>query len=393
LAETALTTTGSTSPLNLARCTTTHDAVTVYRNLVRPLLFRCDPEWVHDQSIRCCALAGSAAPFRRLISRLCVFSDERLVTDIAGLHFPNPVGMAAGYDKNCRAIAVMAALGFGFVEIGSVSAGPSRGNPKPRLWRLPDDKAICVHYGLPNEGAEEIARRLAGGHWPVPLGINIVNTNRGLRELPGDDESIISDYLRSVRLLQEHGDYLCLNLSCPNTELGRDFFSDAARLAELLTRLEELKVARPVFLKISPAGGIASIERLLEVVEPFRFVSGFMFNLPPGKPAGLRTPRAVWEGLPGAVAGVPARSVLLECVHQLYRRMDRSRYRLIAAGGIFTARDAYEFIRAGASLVQVFTALVYEGPMIIGRINCDLCGLLEREGFKRIGEAVGVETP
>jgi dihydroorotate dehydrogenase (fumarate)/dihydroorotate dehydrogenase len=344
---------------------------------------------MHEQSIRVCRAVGALAPARSLASRFCGFSDPRLLTDVSGIRFPNPVGLAAGYDKSGKAIAMMAAIGFGFVEIGSVSAFPSAGNPRPRLWRLPADRAICVYYGLPNDGADVVGQRLAGKQWPVPLGINIVKTNRGIDAPPERDPAILDDYLTSVRLLGDRADYLCLNLSCPNTEMGRDFFADPGKLAELLSALGELRLPCPVFLKLSPLGGVPAIEQMLQSVEPFEFISGFIFNLPPGKPATLRTPRSVWESLPGAVAGEPARAPINECVGELYRRMNRARYRIMAAGGIFSAEDAYEKIRLGASLVQVLTGLIYEGPGLVKRINRGLCRLLERDGFTSIAEAVG----
>lgn len=361
----------------------------IYERVVRPLLFRCDPEWVHDHAIKASQFAGAIGPLRAAVARCCTFADSRLETEVAGIRFANPVGLAAGYDKSGKAIPMMAAMGFGFIEIGSVSADFSAGNPRPRLWRLPEDRAICVHYGLPNDGAVAVARRLTGKRFPVPLGINIVKTNRGIDAPPDSEAAVFDDYVRSVTRLKDCGDYLCLNLSCPNTEYGRDFFSIPGKVAELLSMLDAMDIRRPVFLKLSPLGGVAAIERVLEEVAPFRLVSGFLFNLPPSKPPGLRTPRAVWESMPGAVAGEPARDPLDESLLELYRRMDRSRYRLMATGGIFSAEDAYQKIRRGASLVQLMTGLIYEGPALLPRINRGLCRLLDRDGFKNIAEAVG----
>jgi dihydroorotate dehydrogenase (fumarate)/dihydroorotate dehydrogenase len=303
------------------------------------------------------------------MARWYTFTDQRLVSEVCGIRFSNPVGLAAGYDKSGRAARMMAALGFGFVEIGSVSAEPSDGNPRPRLWRLPVDRAICVHYGLPNDGAEAVAERLAGTKLPVPLGINVVKTNRGIDAPPESEAAVFDDYMRSVSLLKDSGDYFCLNLSCPNTECGRDFFSIPGRLAQLLTMLGEIQVPCPILLKVSPVGGVGAIEQLLETVDPFPMVSGFTFNLPPGKPADLRTPRSAWESMPGSVSGAPSRELLDECLRELYQRMNRNRYRIIASGGIFTAEDAYKKIRSGASLVQLTTGLIYEGPGSVARIN------------------------
>jgi dihydroorotate dehydrogenase (fumarate)/dihydroorotate dehydrogenase len=363
--------------------------MTIYKKFVRPLLFRCDAEWVHDRAIGFSQLAGSIRPLRAIVQRRYHVVDKRLEQEVAGVHFSNPIGLAAGYDKNGRAVRMMAALGFGFLEIGSVSAEPSLGNPRPRLWRMPQDRAICVHYGLPNDGAEAVARRLTGNKLGVPLGVNVVKTNRGLNAPADCADAILDDYARSVSLLKDTGDYLCLNLSCPNTEMGRDFFAIPGNVSELLARLSELGICCPVFLKISPAGGVPFIEQLLAEVEPFSMVSGFIFNLPPGKPEGLQTPRAVWDTMPGAVAGAPARPSLDQRLRELYRRMDRKRYRIMAAGGVFSSADAYEKIRLGASLVQLMTGLVYEGPDLVRRINRGLCNLLDRDGFHNVADAIG----
>ena len=365
--------------------------MSAYVRLLRPLLFRCDPERTHDRAILLGRLAGAIAPVRWLLSGVWRFSDPRLETEVGGIRCRNPLGLAAGFDKNGWTTAAMGAIGFGHVEIGSISAAFSAGNPQPRLFRLPEDRAIAVHYGLPNDGADAVAERLRGRRRTVPLGINIVKTNRGIGAPPDAADGIIADYLHSVRVLQERGDYLHLNLSCPNTETGRNFFADREHIERLLEALGELEISRPVFLKVSPLGGVRAIEELLEAVDGADFVSGFAFNLPPGKPEGLKTPRHLVEEMPGAVAGKPVEGLIDGCIRELYRRMNRNRYRIIGIGGVFSAEDAYRKLRAGASLVQLLTALVYEGPGVVGRINRGLCRLLERDGLRSVDEAVGVD--
>ena len=362
----------------------------VYSRLLRPMLFRLDAEWVHDQALEAARLAGSVGAVRRLLSARYGFSDPRLATEVCGIRFGNPIGLAAGFDKSGRALDTLAALGFGHLEIGSISADPSRGNPKPRLWRLPKDRAIVVHYGLPNEGADVIADRLASKRLPIPLGINIVKTNRGIGAPPESDDAIIDDYVRSVRRLKDRGDYLALNLSCPNTEMGRDFFAERRNTARLLQALAGLDIRCPVFLKVSPLGGTRALEELLEAAESVEFVSGFVFNLAPGKPEGLATPRRVVDAMPGATSGKPIERQMNDRIRELYRRMDRKRYRIIGVGGVFSADDAYRKIRLGSSLVQLLTGFVFQGPGLIRSINEGLCRLLDRDGFTNVAEAVGV---
>ncbi|MBI5113561.1 MAG: quinone-dependent dihydroorotate dehydrogenase [Rhodovulum sp.] len=361
-----------------------------YTSVLRPALFRLDPERAHHLAIGLAARAGAVAPLLRAVTAV---DDPRLAQTIAGLGFPSPIGLSAGFDKNGDAVASLAALGFGFVEVGSVSAEPSNGNPPPRLFRLPADRALAVAYGVPNAGAAAVSRRLAGQRLPVPLGLNIVGTNRGPGAPAVCDDALIAEYMQAARLLAPVSDYLMFNLSCPNTTDGRDFFADPVRLDAWLTALDETDYApRPSFLKVSPLGGVAMIEQLLEIVGRHPKITGFMFNLPSGKPAGLTTPRAVWERMPGAVSGPPSAALLDDCLVECCRRMDRGRYVLFASGGVSTAADAYAKIRKGASLVALLTALVYEGPGVVRRVTRGLLDLMDRDGVKHISEVVGVDV-
>lgn len=366
--------------------------MSLYARVVRPLLFLGDAERMHDRAIRAVERAGRWRAVCAAVRAWSGESDPRLEVEAAGLRFAHPVGLAAGFDKNGRGIAFWAALGFSHVEIGSVSAEPSAGNPKPRLFRIPEDGGIVVNYGLPNEGAERVAARLAGVRVSIPVGINIVNTNRGA-EAPGEsDEAVIADYARSVRTLEAHGDYLTLNLSCPNTRDGRAFVSDACRVAALLDAVGEAKPRKPVLLKVAPFGSVRELEGFLKLAERADYVRGFEVNLPPGKPEGLRTPAAALARMPGAVSGKPCAARIDAAIAELFRSMDRRRYRIIGAGGVFTAEDAYRKLRLGASLVQVLTGLVYEGPGVVRRIRDGLASLLERDGFRKAEEAVGVDS-
>lgn len=359
-----------------------------YRYLLRPVLFRTDPEWTHEASIRSAELAGRSLLARRLLAARYVRHDPSLTLDVAGLRFASPLGLAAGYDKSARAYPLLAALGFSHVEIGSVSAAPSAGNPKPRLFRLPDREAIVVHYGVPNDGAVRVAERLARLPPSVPLGVNVVNTNHGPDAPPATDDAVIGDYVTAAARLAPHVAYLCLNLSCPNTIHSQGFYADCSRLRWLLTALSEADIEVPVFLKVAPFDGLAALEDFLSAVDGFDLVSGFAVNLPPGAPPGLTLP----SGMIGAVSGPPVERVVNETIRELYRRMPRDRYAIMGAGGIATAEDAYRKIRLGASLVQLLTALVYQGPGIAARITRDLPALLARDGITRISDAIGVDA-
>jgi len=366
--------------------------VGLYHALIRPVLFSIDSERAHAAAIRAGELAGASRSLCGSLLARCTPADPRLVIEVAGLRMATPLGLAAGFDKSAHAVPLLSSLGFGHVEVGSVSADASDGNPRPRLFRLPSDGAIVVNYGLPNDGAERIAQRLAGRPRTVPLGINIVSTNRGADAAQESDDAVIGDYLRAVDRLAPQADYLCLNLSCPNTRDGRGFFHEPRRLTLLLDALDARRIGKPLFLKVAPFAEIAEIERFLATVSPCRSLSGFSVNLPPGKPAGLGASPDALARMPGAVSGRPAAAAADRTLAELYRRMDRHRHVLIGSGGVFDARDAYRKIRLGASMVQLLTALVYEGPAIAATINRGFAGLLAADGVHHVGEVVGVDV-
>lgn len=364
--------------------------MSIYTSLFRPLAFRLEAEQAHVVAIK---LGSKMNWTARWLRPLLAVSDQKLEVDVAGLKFPHPIGLAAGYDKSGHSVPTLASIGFGSIEIGSISIDPSDGNPKPRLWRLPEDRALLVHYGMQNDGAHVVAERVKGLQLPVPLGINIAVTNRGRGAPPLDPDSIIAEYVEAARVLAPYADYLMLNLSCPNTADGRDFFLEGNNTKACIAALKSLELRVPVFMKVSSAGGIEAVERVLDAADGHSFIAGFMFNQVPGKPDNLKSPDALWRTLPGTVAGPPiVYREPMACTAECYRRMDKGRYVLISAGGVTTALDAYAKIRNGASLVQLFTAMIYEGPLLARRIARGLGTLLERDGLRSISDAVGADV-
>ncbi|NKB71590.1 MAG: quinone-dependent dihydroorotate dehydrogenase [Candidatus Latescibacteria bacterium] len=360
-----------------------------YRRCLRPLLFSIDAERVHDCTLVLGERVGANAWGRRALADLFAFADSRLHTQVAGIDFANPLGMAAGFDKNGRIIQALSALGFGFVEIGSVSAHPSAGNPRPRLFRLPRDGAIVVNYGVPNEGAQVVGRRVSGRETAAPLGVNLVETNTGR---PSRPDGLVAEFAAAVKPFIGRADYIALNLNCPNTTGGVSPFDEGPYLGDLLREYAALQGLPPVFLKFTAHTDPVRSERLLRVIEPFERVKGFIFNLPPGKPYPLRSPARVVDAMPGTLCGKPVQNMIDGAIGFWYGRMDRRRYSLIGTGGITSPQDAYRKIRLGASLVQLYTGLVYEGPGLVRRINQGLVDLLDRDGLGSVEEAVGVDA-
>jgi len=363
--------------------------MSIYQHLIRPILFRCDPESVHERAMDIGERFGASVAGRNLLKGLFAFADERLATQVGGLRFANPLGMAAGFDKNGRVIQALAAMGFGFVEVGSVSAHASQGNARPRLFRLPLDEAVVVYYGVPNDGATVVADRVAGRPINAPLGINLVETNTGL---PIEPQAVVAEFVEAVKPFIGRVDYIALNLNCPNTTGGVSPFDSDGHLHDLLREYAGIDGLPPVFLKFTAHIDPVRMDRMLEAVDPFAFVKGFVFNLPPGKDYPLKSPAAEVDPLPGTLCGRPVREMIDEALRFWYGRIDRSRHKIIGVGGVSSAEDAYRKIRLGASLVQLYSALVFRGPGIVREVNMGLAQLLDRDGFGHVAEAVGVDN-
>ena len=327
-----------------------------------------------------------------MLRALYGFEHPALRTTVAGLAFTNPVGLPAGFDKNGIAPRALAAIGFGMLDIGSVSLLPSAGNPqRPRLFRLPDDDGITVFYGVPNEGVAAVAGRLDGLRLPVPLGVSLVETNTGVA---AGVDPVIAELVAAARVARSVSDYRVLNLNCPNSGDGFSHFDDPAHLRALLQALRDVEAEGRVFLRMTPPRDPARIDALLDAIDPHPFVRGIGFYAFPADLAmRLKTPPAGRARMRGSFSGPANRASAEEAVREWYARIDRSRLALIGVGGIFSAEDAYRSIRLGASLVQVYTALVYRGPGVVGEIKRGLVRLLARDGFAHVADAVGADQP
>ena len=361
-----------------------------YRYL-RPVFFSMDPERIHSLTLSALGMAGRIPPVRRLLHGLFTVDDPRLNVEVGGLIFPNPVGLAAGFDKNGVALDGLAAAGFGFLEVGSVSAYPSTGNPeRPRLFRIPEDEAIVVYYGVPNEGSTVVAERCGSNKLTIPLGINLVETNTGC--FSSSDE-VVEELIAAILPFLGLVDYVTLNLNCPNTSSGRSPFDNPDILRSLLAGYARYETMPPTFLKVVPTTNPSLIDRTLSAMDDFSFVKGVVFGLPTGKPyRKLKTSAPVLEAMPGTLCGRPTLGMINASIRAWYTRIDRERHVIVGTGGIFTAEDAYEKIRQGATLVQLYTALIYHGPGLVKQINRGLCRLMARDGFDDLADVVGVDN-
>ena len=354
----------------------------VYESAVRPLLFRLDAERAHNLALRASELGGRSSLARRAAGRAFTYRDPRLETSLAGLPLSNPLGLAAGFDKNARAVGMLGALGFGHLEIGSVSADASDGNPKPRLFRIPQDEGIVVAYGVPNDGASVVRERLTGPR-RVPVGVNLVKTNDPAKPAAGPE--VYEDYAASLTTLQDRADYIALNLSCPNSAADRDFFDEPPRIDALLARLAQEDPRVPLILKLKPTRDAGVLREIVAIADGHPFVSGFAINLPSGQPDFLKVTvaRDSLEKLPGAVGGPPVEDFVNAILGTL-KSITGDRYALMAAGGVTTAEAAYTKLKLGATAVQLYTGLVYHGPTLNKQILTGLLELMERDGIANV---------
>ncbi len=360
----------------------------MYDKILRPIFFWFEPERIHDFFAAVGELLGSNPLTRWMVSASCDYESPSLATRVAGIDFRNPVGLGAGFDKDVRLTKIMSSVGFGFMEVGAITHFPYEGNKGPRLARLPDDRSLIVNYGLKNYGAEAIRKKMEHLHPDMPVGVNIAKTNRA--DIKG--EKSVEDYILSYKMLAPYFSYVTLNVSCPNAQDGCTF-QDPQMLDQLLAALtaELLVDASPIFLKISSHLSAPEVDAILDVVKKYPFVTGFVVsNLARRRDVlSLQSTADELGVIPaGGISGAPVKKLSTDMVHYIYKRT-AGKYVLIGLGGVFTAEDAYEKIKAGASLVQMVTGLVYGGPMAVKRINRGLVKLLARDGYASVADAVG----
>ena len=339
-------------------------------DLARPALFAIDPERAHRLTVRALALAGRRGPP----------AAGALAVDVAGLGFPNPLGMAAGFDKDAEVPDQLLGLGFGFAEVGSITPRPQAGNPKPRLFRLVEDRAVINRMGFNNGGAEVARDRLVrrAGR-PGIVGIN-VGANK-------DSEDRIADYVAMTRVMAPLASYLAVNISSPNTP-GLRALQDEGALTGLLDAVIEARgtAGPPVFLKVAPDLESADIDAIARIALDRKLGALIVSNTTISRPALLSANARETGGLSGA----PLRDLAQQRLRD-FRKATGDAIPLVGVGGIASAEDAWARIRAGASLVQLYSAMVYGGPGLPRRILRGLEALMRRDGFASIAEAVGSE--
>ena len=366
----------------------------IYKGILKPVFFRMDPEAIHERMTRVGIQLGKYSLTRAVTAGLFKYENEALRQNVLGIDFSNPIGLAAGFDKDAQLTDILPSVGFGFAEVGSITGEPCAGNPKPRLWRLPKSKGLVVYYGLKNEGCEAIAQRLQGkisldeprgrGN-DLPIGVSVAMTNCKANLEIGN---AIDDFAKAFKVMEPFGDYITVNISCPNTESGQPFIQPE-NLERLFNVLDKIPTVKPIFIKLSPDLNRTELDAILDVARRHRIQGVITTNLTKKR----NNPKIVDVNVPakGGMSGKVVQGLTDDMLAYIYKK-EGKRFTLVGCGGVFTAEDAYRKIRLGASLVQLITGMIFEGPQVIGEINQGLVKLLKKDGFTNISQAIGVDN-
>ncbi len=354
-----------------------------YAGVVKPILFRFSPDSVHHGLVRTARAVQRVAPLRGLVAGMWRYDSVILKQTIHGQTFANPVGLSAGFDKNAQLMPLMERVGFGFVTCGSITGYQCQGNDKPWFHRLPAEKSIVVNAGLPNSGSQAVAERLAGDRLTkrrrVPMMLSVARTNT---PASSSDQQAIDDYVLGLKNLRPHADMFEINISCPNT-YGGEPFTTPGRLGKLLAAIDKLKLHQPVFVKMPSNLPWSDYRKLLDVIVAHNVAGVTVSNLRKNRD-GIKVDAKV----KGNLSGKPTKQLSDQLIAKTYSQYG-DKLAIIGVGGIFTAQDAYDKIKNGASLVALITGLIYEGPQITGQINRQLAQLLAADGYTHISQAVG----
>lgn len=358
----------------------------MYTTLIRPLLFQLDPETAHQLAIATVKTIGYSRPLQHLVRNFYHYGHPALTQTLWGISFPNPLGLAAGFDKNGEGVLGWAHLGFGFAEIGTVTAHPQSGNPRPRLFRLPADSAILNRMGFNNQGAVVIAERLqqyrTRGSIPIPIGINLGKS----RITPLPDAS--ADYMHSFQLCHPLGDYFVINVSSPNTE-GLRSLQAVSALTEIITTLQAVNhPPKPLLVKIAPDLSFSELEDILAVCLGLN-IAGIIATNTTTDRSSLTDHKFRHEA--GGISGVPLRSRSTEIIKYIYRAT-QGKLPIIGVGGINSVNSAWEKLTAGASLLEIYTGLVYEGLGVVPQILKGIVQRMAEVGVAHLQMIVGTEA-
>ena len=360
--------------------------------MAKPVLFRIAPDKTHSDMIKLTSWGGKYAFFRGFVGFLFKgHIDKKLSQTICGIDFDLPVGVSAGFDKNGEVVPMMAQLGFGFSEVGSVTAKKCAGNPRPWFYRLPNSQSLVVNAGLANEGSEDVLRRIhtypdkAIDNFPIILSVAKTNCKEVVSVAEG-----IDDYVKTITRAKSEPriKMIEINISCPNTYGGEPFI-DSEKLTRLLKAISKIGVKKPIFLKMPVDLSWSDSKKLLDAAVLYKISGVTIANLTKDRSRVSKLDNLT-AAVHGNMSGKPTESIGNELIRQTYLNYG-NKLKIIGVGGIFTAEDAYQKIKFGASLVEIVSGMIYCGPQLAAEINDGLLRFLIRDGYKHISDAIGVD--
>lgn len=362
----------------------------VYKNALKPIFFKLNPELVHESMIAFGETAGKSSLVKAFFKNLFHFESKTLKQNIQKISFSSPIGLSAGFDYDARLTAILPSIGFAFGTVGTITNIPYQGNPRPMLARLPKSKSLLVNKGFKSCGVDKIVTKLSGREFDIPIGISIGRSNSPtLKNL----EESIQDIATSFTKVEKSGlknAYYELNISCPNLIHGSKniTFYTPKNLEKLLTKIDKLKLKKPLFVKMPITETNPKFARLLDIIVKHKVSGVIIGNLEKNRENPVFDKDEIRNAGVGSFSGKPCYARSNELIALAFKKYG-DKLVIVGCGGVFSAHDAYEKIKLGSSLVMLITGMVYEGPQIIGKINKDLVELIKNDGYKNISEAVG----
>lgn len=365
----------------------------VYRCIVKPIFFLINPEIIHNFMVGVGEFFGKVTFINKAVRFFLDYKHPHLKQNIAGIDFHSPIGLAAGFDYNASLTQILPYIGFGFGTVGTITNLAYGGNPRPMLGRLPKSKSLMVNKGFKNQGAQKIIEKLQNKKAEYPYGISIGRSNSPLLTKQKQSVDDIIKTFRSFESSKIANSYYELNISCPNLIHGGNIsFYPPKNLEELLEALQKLNIKKPVFVKMPIEKSNEEFLAMLEVIGKYKFIKGVIIgNLQKNRTDPAFDQREVKQWKVGFFSGKPCFERSNELIALTYKTY-KKRFTIIGCGGVFSAQDAYQKIKLGASLIQLITGMIYEGPSLISRINIDLVELLKKDGFKHLSEAIGIDN-
>jgi dihydroorotate dehydrogenase len=360
---------------------------TMYRKILKPILFLQNPEIVHHKMTLFGEILGCIPPLQWPLSFFISYKNPCLSQKLAGIDFQNPIGLAAGFDYEAKLTQTLHSVGFGFQSIGTITNHAYEGNPGPMLGRLPKSKSLMVNKGFKNSGARHIANKLSGKYFKIPVGVSIGKTNTLQLKIITQSVDDICSAFRVFENSSMHHSFYELNISCPNLK-GKISFYSKRNLHYLLKRIDTLKLSRPLFIKMPIEKSNSETLEMLSVISKHSPVGVIIGNLQKNRSHPAFDKKEVAQFPVGNFSGKPCFERSNELISLCHTHF-KNRFIIVGCGGVFSAEDAYEKIKCGASLVQLITGMIYEGPQLIAQINLKLPELLAKDGFINIREAVG----